>query len=257
MIETLPTTPTEIPDETIDQDGFSAEDLERIDGAARGAEAVLDNALRHGEPRRDVVETDRGRKGFVEAGIPGGRMETLFNGTGEDAKPEEIDIHLRGEEGETHMIGVRFLENEKTLLFVDGDPARPEDVPSVAAVVERIVAEQNVDADSEPGDDEDANLGEQEMRTAMGELDAISAALGGLDFQLAQAQEKMLSAQAELGDIGESIGKVFEELVTMIKILEEELNKIANEQDEEKREAMKRDLQRKINEIAARLANLN
>lgn len=257
MIETLPTTATEAPDEL--EDSYTAEDLEYIDAAVQGAERVLDSALRNGEPRRDVVETDRGRKGFVEAAVPGGHVEALFDGTGPDATPEEINIHLGSEDGEEHTIGVRFTESGGSLLFVDGEPARPEDVPSVAAVVEHILAEQSRSDDNEPELEND-DTAEQEIDEVSEQLagpELMSATLGDIDAQLAQAQEKLQSAEAELGDVGETLSKFFEELIAMVKMLEEELSSIANEKDEEKRKAMKRDLQRKINEVAARMASMN
>ncbi len=251
MKETLPTTPVEQHDENGEAIKYSPDELEQITSASHGAEDVLERAISAGEPSHKVVETDGGIKGFVEAGIPGGRVEATFDGTGESARLEEVNMIL-GDDGESHEVGIQFKESGEALIFVDGEPVKPEEVPAVAAVIEQLKVEQLGDV----GPDTSSQASLEYISSQTNELEAIATGLGDIDLQLSLAQEKLLSTQAELGDFGEKLGKLFEILLELIDMLKEQLDKIANEKDEDKKEQMERSLQEKIEEFVQRLEQI-
>lgn len=135
---------------------YSADDLGSIEQAAESTIGVLESALKNGEPRSSVIETDRGMKGVVDASVPGGSMEATFNGFGEGAEPEEIYIRLdEGQDGTSHGIAVKHMDMPPPEIFVDGTPVPPQDIPSVKAVIEQIQQEQNAaEADTGKNDEE-------------------------------------------------------------------------------------------------------
>lgn len=158
--ETFPS-PTLDTNET-DNPEYAPEKLQGIDQAAAGAIYIL----KDGNGRKGVSETDKGLREVTTGSIPGGNVE----GQAEHGVLKDIYINLQGEDGE-HTVQIENPESSHPIIYLDGQPATAEDMPSVVGVIEQIKAERQAQreagelppADSEEDEDSDSNNPNQKM----------------------------------------------------------------------------------------------
>ncbi|HEY1085971.1 MAG TPA: hypothetical protein VGE34_04585 [Candidatus Saccharimonadales bacterium] len=225
---------------------YSTEELGNIENAATSTENILENALKNGEPRSSVTETDRGVKGVIDTSVPGGSMEATFNGIGEDAELEEIDIMLEEDsDGMTHDIAVKHMDMPPPEIFVDGALVQPQDIPAVEAVIEQIQQEQEAEETDVEGSEEESEDNEREAAELYKALDVLRAKeqkhkgkVGELAFQV---QGMMRGLNAFPGDGRGRMG--FEDAVRKtrrdLESVAAQLKRIQRTFEENQQEALK------------------
>lgn len=132
-----------------DNHEYAPEKLEGIDQAAAGAVYIL----KDGNGRKGVAETSKGLREVTTGSIPGGDVE----GQAEHGVLKDIYINLQGEDGE-HTVQIENPEASHPIIYLDGQPATAEDMPSVVGVIEQIKAERQAQREAgelPPADSED------------------------------------------------------------------------------------------------------
>ncbi len=146
---------------------YGPEDLKGIDDAASATRGIIESAQETGEPS-EVVETDEGIKGVLESSIPNGNLVAQYDMTGPEKVLDKVAIVLDGERGEQQIVTVDFHKDGRADIFVGDELVRPEDVPSVQAVVEQIQADQaealaeDEESDQESDDEKSPEKSESE-----------------------------------------------------------------------------------------------
>lgn len=115
---------------------YGPEDLENIDRAVAVAIGIIQEAMR-GDRRMDTSETGRGLRGFVDANVPGGNIKGFFEGISLDL----VTISLEGDDGKEHPLTINKPESNTPTIYLDGQSASGEALPSVVSVLEQIKAE--------------------------------------------------------------------------------------------------------------------
>lgn len=118
---------------------YSPEDLENMAAASHAAEDILVSAIKDNRVNQRVTETDKGLRGIVEGRFSDGIVTGLFAGS------ELSEVHIEvdtSESGETHMIRIEHPESPPQQIFLDDQPANPQDLPGVYQFLEAIRAER-------------------------------------------------------------------------------------------------------------------